>query len=296
MRVYGYMRFSYAGKSDARASRTGEPIESVASVLYDPVRMARRFYLFENLCLPSLMAQTNQNFRMIVLASDIMPDVYKERLAAVTSDVPQIEILYSSAEHVTDAFNPRMAELVAGIAGPTAHFRLDDDDAIAASMVARLEAALGLAPQVRVVSFPNGLYLTHQDGQSYLLREYFPFIGIGLAFLNMPGQIQNPYQCKHAEVNRRYPAFSDPEPIGYIHSAHDSSDTVSRQKTKFLKMLTSNPNHDSRLTKAEIRAAVRDEFVGQTVASLMSVIRKASLIGTAQETTTASGPQQRLRS
>jgi hypothetical protein len=56
MRVFGYMRFSYAGQSDARASRTGQPIEEIAKTLYEPRRMERRFFLFEKLCLPSIKA------------------------------------------------------------------------------------------------------------------------------------------------------------------------------------------------------------------------------------------------
>ena len=128
MRVFGYMRFSYAGRSDVRVSRGGQPIEEVARILYEPRRMERRFFLFEKLCLPSIAKQTNKDFRLVILASNIMPDPYKDRLAGLTAEVPQIEILYREAEHVTYAFNPRMQELVDGIEGPTAHFRLDDAD------------------------------------------------------------------------------------------------------------------------------------------------------------------------
>jgi hypothetical protein len=56
MRVFGYMRFSCAGQSDARASRTGQPIEEIAKTLYEPRQMERRFFLFEKLCLPSIKA------------------------------------------------------------------------------------------------------------------------------------------------------------------------------------------------------------------------------------------------
>ena len=272
------MRFSYAGQSDARASRTGAPIEEIAKTLYDPGRMERRFFLFEKLCLPSVKAQTNPNFRLVIVASKIMPDVYKDRLAEVTAGIPQIEILYGDGAHVTDVINPRMEELVAGIEGPTAHFRLDDDDAIGQNMTARLEAATALAPLVRIVTYPSGLYLSHQNDESYLLREYFPNIGIGMAFLNMPGQIKNPYQCQHVAVSRTTPTFSDPVPLAYIHTAHASSDTLGRQALKFRKMLAAAHDRDAPGNIRRIRMGLRQEFPGLSIDSLKALIKEASAI------------------
>jgi hypothetical protein len=278
MRVFGYMRFSYAGQSDARASRTGRPIEEVAQTLYEPRRMERRFFLFQNLCLPSIVAQKNQNFRLAILASKIMPDVYKDRLAEITARVPQIEIIYGDGQHVTDVFNPWMQTQVAGIEVPTAHFRLDDDDAIGQNMTARLEAATALAPLARIVTYPSGLYLSHQEGESYLLREYFPNIGIGMAFLNMPGQIQNPYQCQHVAVSRSNATFSDPVPLAYIHTAHASSDTLGRQALKFRKMLAAAHDRNAPGNIKRIRVGLRQEFPGVTIESLKALIAQASAI------------------
>lgn len=276
LRVFGYLRFSYAGRSDARTSRSGEPVEVVAQTLFEAKRMERRFFLFENLCLPSLKAQTNQNFRLCVLASEDMPQVFKDRLQEVTASVPQIEVLYSSADHVTVPFNDWMEKAVAGSTEVAAHFRLDDDDALGQSMIARLEAATALAPMVRVVSWSRGLYLTHQDGTAYLLREHFPFIGIGMAFLNQPGQILNPYQCKHVQVSSMYPAFVDPGPAVWIHSAHGSSDTMARQDKKFRSILAANPEHDSDLFATRMRKTIKGEFPCFTPDGLKDIIRRAS--------------------
>jgi citrate lyase gamma subunit len=278
VRVYGYMRFSYAGRSDARASRNKETFEEVAAELYEPRRMERRFFLFENLCLPSLQSQTNQDFRLLILASDVMPEIYKKRLAEITADVPQIEILYSSAEHVTNAFNPHIEKLLEGVDVPTAHFRLDDDDAMSCNMVARIEASLAMSGMVRVVSYPNGLYLTHQEGNSYLLREHFPFVAIGFALLNPPGLIQNPYQCGHTIVQRNYTTFSDPTPASFIHSAHDSSDTRGAQARKFAKMLSGQPGHNTLRYRKSVAASLKAEFPGCTIESLKDLIKQASEI------------------
>lgn len=278
MRVFGYMRFSYAGQSDARASRTGQPVEDLARILYEPRRMERRFFLFENLCLPSIAWQTNPNFRLVILASRIMPDIYKDRLAEMTAAVPQVEIIYGDGQHVTEIFNPWMQNALAGTEGPTAHFRLDDDDAIGQNTTARLEAATALAPLVRIVSYPSGLYLSHQEGESHLLREYFPNIAIGFAFLNMPGQIQNPYQCQHVAVSRTTPTLSDPVPLAYIHTAHASSDTLGRQALKFRKLLAEAHDRDAPGNLKRISVGLRQEFPGVTIEALKALIAQASAL------------------
>jgi hypothetical protein len=168
--------------------------------------------------------------------------------------------------------------MVAGIEGATAHFRLDDDDAIGQNLTARLEAATALAPMVRIVTYPSGLYLSHQEGESYVLREFFPNIGIGMAFLNMPGQIQNPYQCQHVAVSRSVPTFSDPVPLAYIHTAHASSDTLGRQALKFRKMLAAAHDRDAPGNLKRIRMGLRREFPGVTIEALKALIAQADAI------------------
>jgi hypothetical protein len=279
VRVYGYMRFSYAGRSDARASKNKDGFEAVVAELYEKRRMERRFLLFENLCLPSLKAQTNPDFKLVILTSDIMPEVYKRRLAEVTADIPQIEILFSSsAEHVTHVLNPYMETILEGIDVPTAHFRLDDDDALCRTMVARIESSLELSKMVRIVTFPNGLYLTHQEGTSYLLHEHFPFASMGFAMLNPPGVIQNPFQCAHVTVQRNFTTFSDPTPASYIHSAHESSETRRLQSRYLEKMLSRQPAHATPRYGKSIAASLKAEFPSCTADGLKNLIRQASEI------------------
>jgi hypothetical protein len=186
--------------------------------------------------------------------------------------------MYSSADHVTDAFNPRMEAELQGVDVPTAHFRLDDDDAMGCRMIERIEASLILAPLVRVVSYPRGLYLAWADGRAYLIREHFPCIGIGLTFLNPPGLIRNPYQCRHADLPNTHAVFSDPLPFAYIHSAHASSDTLARQGRKLRKHVAQAPGFG---TIAYRKGLVRDlaqEFPDFPIPILKDIIRQADSI------------------
>lgn len=279
MRVFGYMRFSYAGRSDVRTSRLSSTLEDVAARLYDPIRMERRFLLFENICLPSIAAQTNTDFRIAVLASNIMPDVYKQRLAAAVEKIPQFEIVYSDADHVNHAFNPWQEAQTAGLNFATAHFRLDDDDAISRGTIDRIANACNLAPHVGILSFPRGLHVSYMEQRAHIIREYTPFIAIALSYLNMPGQIRNPYMGNHVELHKLDRSLIDPMPWTYLHTAHDSSDTLVRQPRRIQKFAASDPDYDTPKGRNVIAKILRKEFSGLTVEVLEDIMRIAKGLG-----------------
>ncbi|MBA3910037.1 MAG: hypothetical protein C0524_09140 [Rhodobacter sp.] len=81
--IIGHIRFSYYGYTDTFLKPDAD--DAALARLYDETRMARRFFLFERLTLPSLRAQTDQNFHILIMSSDAMPEVYKERLRQVTA-------------------------------------------------------------------------------------------------------------------------------------------------------------------------------------------------------------------
>ncbi|MEO0654202.1 MAG: glycosyltransferase [Pseudomonadota bacterium] len=275
MSVFGYIRFSYFGRSDARLARQTADDETRFRALYADRRMEERFYFFENLTLPSLRAQTDPDFRVLVLASNVMPDRYKTRLATAIADIPQVDVLYSDAAHVTDAINPAMGDMTAGIKENTVHFRLDDDDAICSDMVARLRARAPHAQPDELITYPNGFYLTHWDGAPHLVRKFEPYIAIGFAFVNRPGQIRNPYQCKHGSHYRLVPTSMDPRPYAYIHCAHPSSDTRDAQDRKFRNALKHDVHYGSERARNRIASTVQRRFPGFTLEGLEALISNA---------------------
>lgn len=277
------MRFSYAGRSDARASRTAGNQAEIARELYDPVRMERRFHLFENICLPSIAAQTNKDFRIAVLASTIMPDVYKQRLAASVERIPQIDIVYSDVDYVVRAFQPWQQQQTAGLTYATAHFRLDDDDAIGASVIDRIAAACDLAPHVGILSFPRGLHVSYWDDKVHLMREYAPYIAIALCRIGVPGQLRVPYVGKHLELHRNDRSLLDPLCHAYLHTAHESNDTRARQSRHIRKMIEGDPQYDTPAGHRSVDEILKSEFPGFSRARLEEIMRAAARIGAASE-------------
>jgi hypothetical protein len=271
--IYGYIRFSFFGRNDTRISRNTADDAKRFELLYNPQRMEERFYFFERITLPSLRAQVDQDFKILLVSSEVMPEAYKHRLNALVADIPQIEVIYSSAANIKDELNPRIAEMTAGIRKKTVHFRLDDDDAICAQMIGLLRETAPLARKNELLSFPRGFFLTMEDGAPRLVRKFEPYIAIGWAYVNRPNQVRNPYQRIHNTAHHQLPSMLNPRPFAYIHVSHDSSDTKNRNREKLDRAKNFDPKFNEEREK--IDQQVQAHFPGFTLSSLEDVIQNA---------------------
>ena len=280
-RIFGYMRFSYLGRSDVRLARQNDDLEYRKSVLYAPDRLEERFYFFEKICLPSLKWQSDQDFRFAIFTSPDLPEPYQQRLKQVTEAVPQIEIVYDTAAHINDAIHPWMARQDSVQANRTLHFRLDDDDALSTDFVATLHEHMDRVPENSIISRPTGLFLMNAADGPHLLAKFEPYIAIGFAIVNGPGKIHNPYALQHGGHYRIAPSLSLPGPLAYIHTAHAQSDTVEAQARKLKKARSEHKNvFGDRVRR--FRHAVRAGFNNLTPEHFTRIIENApSLSGTA---------------
>ena len=231
----GICRFSFCGKGDwrtSRAAKTPEEIDALrrdnAAMLYAPERMKLRFYLFENFLLPSLRAQTDSNFICLILTSDIMPQIYRDRLAALCSDVPQLELLVSSEVTVHKALWPRLDALNTAAGGPLANFRIDDDDCLSVDYVAELRGYMTrLGDRIPMgYSRANGLVITHyaQDGAMAIYEAHLPFNSMGTA-IRVHGE-RTIFSFGHNALHKRFPAIVDNAGMGYISIKIDGHDSA----------------------------------------------------------------------
>lgn len=229
--IYGHIRFSFYGVTDTRLRP--DPDGTALARLYDETRMARRFFLFETLTLPSLLAQTDRNFRTVIMSSSVMPDRFKDRLSALAARLPGAMVEFSEYQRGDKAFRRIMAQ--AGGAGgreASVHFRLDDDDALSIRYIHRLrEISRTLSPSTHI-TFPTGILLfpaspSGPTGTSMVRQQLFT--AQGLATVNGGAFQKNPFQMMHGAVWTRWPAVSDPRTVGYIRVQHFENDTLARQ-------------------------------------------------------------------
>lgn len=224
MQIIGHCRFSWLGISD-----TGRELVNradAAAVLWSPQRMAVRFHLFETLLLPCLRAQTDQDFRFLLTTSAAMPQMYFDRLAKLTQDQPNVEILVTDKDDIGHALSPVMQASIE--AGPKpVHFRLDDDDGVCATYVERLRTlctALDFSAGT-AISFPSGVISVY-DGEKFLNAPTFrPYIAIGLAFIAGPDYRRDPFRIQHRRVGERNTSYLDPSFCAFHYTRHSANNT-----------------------------------------------------------------------
>jgi hypothetical protein len=229
--IYGHIRFSFYGVTDTRLKPNTDG--TALARLYDETRMARRFFLFENLTLPSLLAQTDSDFRTVIMSSSVMPDRFKDRLSALAARLPGAVVEFSTYETGDKAFRTFMQQS-AGFQGreSSVHFRLDDDDAVSVNYIARLrDLSRVLSPSTHI-TFPNGVLLfpAGQDGPTGTSMIHQKLLTAqGLATVNGGRFQKNPFQMMHGQVWARWPVVSDPTFPSHIRTQHFENDTVARQ-------------------------------------------------------------------
>jgi Putative rhamnosyl transferase len=147
-----------------RQDKRGAPTQT-------PEWLERRFMLFEDFCLPSLKAQTDQDFTWLVLFSDRTPEPWRERIAAIQRDFPAfVPVFTRDGEEQPTRFRTELAQRLGPSATHVITARIDNDDAFHREMVARTRAELAGHDDAFIV-YLNGLQVDVDRGVVARLRK-----------------------------------------------------------------------------------------------------------------------------
>ncbi|MFD2813534.1 glycosyltransferase [Paracoccus aerius] len=134
-------------------------LKEQAEWLFDPDRMARRLFTLERICLASVAAQTDPDFRFLVVTSARLPQVWRDRLSQLCAGLPQAELILSDSPDLAGVLRPILMRSARQTGRAALQFRLDDDDAVGPGFVAdlrRIGTATAALPE-HAISFPRGL-------------------------------------------------------------------------------------------------------------------------------------------
>ena len=260
--IIGHVRFSYYGYTDTRLKpdKTGEALAR----LYDETRMARRFFLFETLTLPSLLAQTDPDFSILIMSSTVMPEPFRQRLTQIAARLPQAKVVFSGHRRSLLAYDAPMREALGpDQTGYAVHFRLDDDDALARSYIQRLrQQAQGMPPRTHF-SFPTGIHLFPAKaggtvGTSLVVKEFLT--AQGLAYVSGDGFLRNPFATLHRQVWLSFPVLLNPDFPCYIRTSHFDNDTVARQDQVLQGRRQTRSGPEAAEHAQAVEAMLADEF------------------------------------
>lgn len=214
MQVVGVCRFSMLGRGDWKAYRNqpDEALETIyaekAAELFTPERMEARFATFLNLTLASVAAQSDQDFRFLVMSSDRMPKPYQDRLRAMCAAFPQVVLRFLPPMHVSEAQKQIMAEEGVELAD-CLQFRLDDDDCVSREFVRRLRRVGRMNEKQAIlgVSFSQQYYCVTDGPTRGVYNWYSPFFSAGATIRHPRHTV---FDYGHFQIPRRMYAITDP--------------------------------------------------------------------------------------
>ncbi|PWJ21298.1 glycosyltransferase [Jannaschia seohaensis] len=235
--IIGVMRFSYPAKEGFAVS--GLEQDALEAHLYDAARIAQRFRYLETITLPSLAAQTDLGFRLVILSGSSLPMPHRKRLRALEEATPWLKVVFldrmGALGAAKRAFRRGLEEGATHVTG----FRIDDDDAVALDYIARTRAvadrliAAGLATQPTALAFSQGIYWDlHDPAQPfYSFREAQP-LGLACAMITTADLPTCIYRYNHRRLGCYVPTYMEPGPdpmfLRTLHGHNDSGRTIPR--------------------------------------------------------------------
>jgi hypothetical protein len=232
MRIIGICRFSYLATRGWQQT-VAEDTETTATNLHARERMEERLRLFEALCLPSVLSQTDQDFKLLIIAASRMPQEWRDRLERLVAPHPIIRIEYLKPRRMAEAVTVALRRTVGkGRAETVVQFCLDDDDALSVNYVARLrrqaEAVMDstFAENLPIaINHPRGITLSKQLGRFEARENHAPFLALGLALVTSGNIPTNVYVVPHLKTPTRIFSIADPKPMSFLRGLHDHHDS-----------------------------------------------------------------------
>ncbi|WP_184563684.1 putative rhamnosyl transferase [Sulfitobacter undariae] len=232
MQVIGLCRFSYPAIGGFQVDH--DTIEERIAYLYSESRLEERFRLFEAVALPSLHAQTDSDFELIIVIGDQLPAHHVKRLEALISDIPQACIHAEPPRPQREVMKQILNAARRDFSQPCLQFRLDDDDAVAVDFVERLRKAAAdcavLTAQHKSVAFDwTKGYIAEYSADGIAATEIFRPFDVAALGMWVKGDCHlTIMNFAHNKINRFMPAVSFDEPRMFVRGHNESND--SRQK------------------------------------------------------------------
>lgn len=230
--IVGVCRFSYPSLGGFAGPRL--TVSEMETALFAPARLERRFELFETLTLPSLAAQTDGDFRLVILIGRGLQMRYKNRLRDLAERHPFLRISQQDPAgplvSTRKAYRRGLEPSAAFVTG----FRIDDDDAVAVDYIARTRTVAETllregwvdAETPAIIAFHRGVYwdLNAPDQPFYDFREKTP-LGLASAMVAGVEAQVNVFRWNHRHVPAHVRCWTDPKDVMFLRSLHETNDS-----------------------------------------------------------------------
>lgn len=223
--IVGLIRFSLVTTGDFYPGF--ETVDAMKAFLFDEARLERRFRLFEGICLPSLMAQSDKDFRLVFLLAKDLPKPWRNRLDKLIDALPGAQVVERPPMNHYPAIREAFEEVPSTGYTHRTTFRLDDDDAVSLDYIAQLKAlaaklkAIPAKDEPIGIAFNKGLYLTYsKQGTEYHKAAERTPLSIGTALMAPVNFSKNIYAYNHRALGQYHDTWMDQSDFVYLRSLH----------------------------------------------------------------------------
>lgn len=229
MQVIGLCRFSYPAIGGFQVEH--DALDDRIAFLYAPARLEERFRFFETITLPSIRGQLDPDFTFVVLIGDSLPETDQKRLRALVADVPQIVLLSRPPGRHREVMKEVINSVRQRDNQPCLQFRLDDDDAVGITFVARLRQIAaeiaGLMDDHRhvAIDFPKGFIARPSATGLSATEIHQPFWTPGLAMMVRDTVDLTIMNFAHQRMGRIMPSLSFPQEVMRLRGHNDFNDS-----------------------------------------------------------------------
>lgn len=230
IQIIGLVRFSYPSLGGFANKK--ETVAEVEARLYDTARLERRFHLFENLALPSLLAQSDQDFRVIFLVGQSLAARWRDRLCDLITPLKGAQVVALAALPHYMAMRRAFSMATPDTASHLTSFRLDDDDALDIHHIARLRATVTALLPLNGLETPlvtgchRGYFLRLKSDGHALLHVVEKVPGAqGLAMTCPVSSGENIFRRNHRLVPQFYNTYTNATDLAFIRTIHLDNDS-----------------------------------------------------------------------
>jgi hypothetical protein len=255
VQVLGLCRFSYPAALEGFQTRH-DTMEARRAALYAPRRLETRLFWFEHILLPGIRAQTGQDFTLLLLMGEDLPDPWHTRLRALIDPVPQIRPVYRPTGPHRQVYRDILKAARDPEARAVAEFRLDDDDAVALNYVTNIRRSFA---QLRALWRSNGR-LALDQGKGVVVEAKGEDISLtpllahcwapALTVYLRPADRACVMDCPHQRVWQRMPLVSFTDQVMFLRGSHATNDSP----------ISLTGTHPAELDPAELPGLVKRRF------------------------------------
>jgi hypothetical protein len=198
-------------------ARSTNPNEVHLAFRSRPGWLDERFDLFERYCLPSMLGQTNQNFRWMIYFHPGTSEAHLERARRGFQGRANICIKLRELFGMEVLQADLQQEDLDRSKGWLVTTRLDNDDGLHRDFVEMLQAKVRVGHE-EALEFPRGV--VYVSGTPYLSRQpHNAFISLSESM----DRLQTVLAVRHKEVARRFPVTNVTSKPAWLQSIHGAN-------------------------------------------------------------------------